>query len=122
MLGRDRSAGANRTGESVVFGIRASRPARVDRPTYGRSSSQGDEGTPTEAKSKVDAGQWVPLAAGGMDQGSLRRDGGFKESGNEGMLFADVSKSADEPMVVYFDLAGGEAASIVAGSLSDLLE
>ena len=79
-------------------------------------------GKDTEAKGKVEAGQWIPLAAGGMDQGTLRRDGGFKESGNEGMLFADVSKSADAPMVVYFDLAGGEPASIVASSLEDLLE
>ena len=75
-----------------------------------------------DAKSKVESGMWVPLAAGGMEQGALRRDGGFKESGNEGMLFADVSQSADAPMVVYFDLAAGEAPSVVAGTLEDLLD
>ena len=77
-------------------------------------------GKDTEAKRKVEAGAWVPFGAGGMDQGTLRREGGFRESANEGMLFADVSQSADAPRVVYFDLSAGEAPSIVAGSLTDL--
>lgn len=77
-------------------------------------------GKNTEAHKQVHAGAWIPFGAGGMEQGTLRREGGFREPANEGMLFADVSKSADAPMVVYFDLNTGEAPTIVAGALEDL--
>jgi len=78
-------------------------------------------GEDTDAQQHVEAGRWIPLGAGGMYAGALKYDGGFQEMGHQGMIFADVSASADDPPIVYFNVNGNDAPVVVAPSLSALL-
>lgn len=46
-------------------------------------------GSKGEAAEKIEAGAWVPFAAGGMSATALKYDNGFREDGNLGLLAAD---------------------------------
>lgn len=77
-------------------------------------------GWDTKAYNKVSAGDWIPFGAGNMYAGALKYDGGFQESGNRGMLFADQSQSKDTPGIVFVGDNGEGDEVIIAETLSSL--
>lgn len=77
-------------------------------------------GWDTEANQKVSSGDWIPFGAGNMYAGALKYDGGFQESGNAGILFADVSQSTSDPAIVWVGENGEGEPVALSETLSSL--